>query len=72
MMIASMYIMCYTFLVTRRTLAAFRIESEILEGLQAIKERDGVPASEQVRRALRQWLKSRRYKLKEQKGAKKR
>ena len=63
--------MCYTSLVTRRTLAAYRIEPEILEGLQAVKERDGVPASEQVRRALRQWLKSRGYKLKEQKGGRK-
>lgn len=36
---------------------AFRIEPEILEGLQAVKDRDGIPISEQVRRALREWLK---------------
>jgi len=35
---------------------AFRIEPEILEGLQAVKDRDGIPLSEQVRRALRAWL----------------
>lgn len=35
---------------------AFRIEPEILEALQEIKERDGVPVSEQVRRALRAWV----------------
>ncbi len=46
-----------------RTLAAFRIEPEILKGLQTVKERDGVPVSEQVRRALRQWLKSKRVAL---------
>lgn len=56
--------MCYTWLMARRTLAAFRIEPDILKGLQAVKERDGVPVSEQVRRALRQWLKSKGLTLK--------
>jgi hypothetical protein len=37
---------------------AFRIESEILDGLKEVRERDGVPISEQVRRALRSWLES--------------
>ena len=49
--------------MARRTLAAFRIEPDILKGLQAVKKRDGVPVSEQVRRALRQWLKSKRVTL---------
>ncbi len=35
---------------------AFRIEPEILDGLQRVKIRDGIPISEQVRRALREWL----------------
>jgi hypothetical protein len=35
---------------------AFRIEPEILRGLQVVKDRDGVPLAEQVRRALRAWL----------------
>jgi Ribbon-helix-helix protein, copG family len=34
----------------------FRLESELLEGLQQVRERDGIPVSEQVRRALRAWL----------------
>jgi hypothetical protein len=37
-------------------LASFRLEEEILAGLQAVQERDGVPKTEQVRRALRAWL----------------
>ena len=34
----------------------FRIDPDIMERLQRIKERDGIPLSEQVRRALRIWL----------------
>jgi hypothetical protein len=41
---------------TTKKQAAFRIDPPILEGLQTVKERDGVPISEQVRRALRAWL----------------
>lgn len=37
---------------------AFRIDEDILAGLQSVKERDGIPLSEQVRRALRAWLES--------------
>jgi ribbon-helix-helix CopG family protein len=37
---------------------AFRIESDLLEALQEIKRRDGVPVSEQVRRALQAWVES--------------
>lgn len=36
----------------------FRLEEEILEGLEVVRERDGVPVSEQVRRALLAWLES--------------
>ncbi|MBM3818553.1 MAG: ribbon-helix-helix protein, CopG family [Acidimicrobiia bacterium] len=35
---------------------AFRIDPDIMAGLQAVKERDGIPLSEQVRRALTAWL----------------
>jgi hypothetical protein len=31
---------------------AFRLDPELLDALQAIKRRDGIPVSEQVRRAL--------------------
>jgi hypothetical protein len=43
---------------------AFRIDPEILAGLQAIKSRDGIPLSEQVRRALSWWLEQRGVKVK--------
>jgi hypothetical protein len=35
---------------------SFRLTEEILAGLKAVQERDGIPQSEQVRRALRAWL----------------
>ena len=41
-----------------KTASTFRIENEIMDGLRAVKERDGVPISEQVRRALEMWLES--------------
>jgi hypothetical protein len=34
----------------------FRLEEDILEALQDIRERDGIPVTEQVRRALLQWI----------------
>jgi hypothetical protein len=34
----------------------FRLETEIMDALGEIRERDGVPVSEQVRRALIQWI----------------
>lgn len=48
-----------------------RIDDELLEGLAAVKERDGIPASEQVRRAIQAWLKERGIPDKS-KGSKKR
>lgn len=36
----------------------FRLEAELLKGLQQIRERDGIAVSEQVRRAIRTWLES--------------
>ena len=35
----------------------FRLESELLEVLQQVRERDGIPMSEQVRRVIRVGLK---------------
>jgi hypothetical protein len=48
-----------------------RIDDELLEGLLALKERDGVPVSEQVRRAIEAWLKEKgiRVKSERQRGA---
>jgi len=37
-------------------ITTFRLDDELLEGLKAMQERDGVQPSEQVRRALRAWL----------------
>jgi len=37
-------------------LTAFRLETEIMAALAAIRERDGIPVTEQVRRALKLWI----------------
>ena len=53
---------CYTLdavTPSQKKQTAFRIDPEILAGLQAVKERDGIPLSEQVRRSLRKWLEER-------------
>jgi predicted DNA-binding protein len=42
--------------VTPKRPTNFRIDEELLEGLELLRERDGVPVSEQVRRAIQQWL----------------
>lgn len=39
-----------------RPMTTFRIDEELLEGLRAYHEQEGVPISEQVRRAIRMWL----------------
>ena len=44
--------------------ATFRLETEILEALQRVKDADGIPVSEQVRRALLAWLDSRSVNVK--------
>jgi hypothetical protein len=41
---------------TNRTLAAYRIDNDLLEGMEVLWERDGIQPSEQVRRAIRWWL----------------
>lgn len=40
-------------------MASFRLDEELLEALKTVQERDGVPQTEQVRRALRAWLEER-------------
>ena len=62
--------MCYTEqYMTPLRQTAFRIESDLLEALQEIKRRDGVPVSEQVRRALQAWVESKRVMKAERKRA---
>ena len=42
--------------MTPRTRYNFWIDAEQREGLRAVKERDGVLESEQIRRAIDEWL----------------
>jgi hypothetical protein len=42
--------------MTPRRKYSFWIDDEQAEGLKAIKERDGVLESEQIRRAINRWL----------------
>jgi hypothetical protein len=44
--------------MTPKTASTFRIDDELLAALREVKERDGVPISEQVRRALLLWIES--------------
>lgn len=41
----------------------FRLEEELLAALQEIRDRDGIPVSEQVRRAIRNWIDSKGVKV---------
>jgi Arc/MetJ-type ribon-helix-helix transcriptional regulator len=41
----------------KRTIT-FRIDEDLLARMEALWQRDGINASEQIRRALRTWLKS--------------
>ena len=42
----------------------FRLETEIMAALAEIRDRDGIAVSEQVRRALKQWIEAKDVKLK--------
>jgi Ribbon-helix-helix protein, copG family len=42
----------------------FRLETEIMDALAEIRDRDGIAVSEQVRRALKQWIESKDVKIK--------
>jgi hypothetical protein len=42
--------------VTPRKLYNFYIDPELAQGLKALKERDGAPEAESVRRAVREYL----------------
>jgi hypothetical protein len=39
-----------------RRVATFRVDADLIAAMEALKERDGMPLSEQIRRALRPWL----------------
>ena len=40
---------------------SYYLDPELAQGLDAIRDRDGVLPSEQVRRAIRMWLESKGY-----------
>jgi hypothetical protein len=42
--------------MTARRLTNFRLEDDLLEGMQAVKEREGLSLTVQVRIAVRDWL----------------
>ena len=51
--IEHLYYKCY---MSPERVVTFRPDEDILAAMEAIKERDGIPYSEQIRRALREWL----------------
>jgi hypothetical protein len=46
-----------------KELTAFRVDPAIMDGLRRVKDRDGVPLSVQLDRALRAWLKQKRISI---------
>jgi ribbon-helix-helix CopG family protein len=42
----------------------FRLETEIVDALAVIRDRDGIGVSEQVRRALKAWIAEKGVKIK--------
>ena len=42
-----------------KRLTTFRVAPELIAGMRAVKDRDGVPMSVQLDRALRAWLAAR-------------
>ena len=47
-----------------RRMHSYYLDEELTEGLDAIRDRDGILPSEQVRRAIAMWLKAKGYKPK--------
>ena len=61
--------------MTPRRITTFRIDEELLDGLRVVADRDGMLAPEQVRRAIRDWLKKKGVTVKAERkrvGARKR
>jgi hypothetical protein len=55
--------------VSPKELTAFRIDPEVMDGLRRVKDRDGIPLSIQVDRALRTWLERKDITLKKRSTA---
>ena len=52
----------------RRPIYNFAIDPELLAALRAVKVRDGISESEQIRRGIRLWLKTKGVTPKPKKG----
>jgi hypothetical protein len=50
--------------MTRRVATNIRIDPELMSALHAIREGDGVPVSEQIRRGIVLWLESKGVRVK--------
>lgn len=50
--------------MTRRLATNIRIDPELMAALQTIREHDGVPVSEQIRRGIVLWLESKGVRVK--------
>ena len=46
----------YSRMTPRDRVITFRPDLEDIDAMRALKERDGIPLSEQLRRALKMWL----------------
>jgi hypothetical protein len=44
--------------MTPKRLAAYRLDTELIDGLEQVKAKTGAPIAEQVRRAIKAWLAS--------------
>jgi len=53
-----------------KQMTAFRLELDVIDGLNRVKDRDGIPFSVQVDRALRAWLDKKGVRLKAPRTAK--
>ena len=58
-----------TSMTPRERVVTFRPDSDILRAMESLRERDGMPYSEQIRRSLRAWLPSKRVMKAERKRA---
>jgi predicted DNA-binding protein len=52
--------MCYMRTQRHDAIFSIRVPQELLEELRSVKSRDGIPAAEQIRRALVLWFATRK------------
>jgi hypothetical protein len=50
--------------MTPTHVTTLRVDSRLIDGLREVKERDGIPVSEQVRRAIEAWLETKGVRVK--------